>query len=311
MRWRSHGTIHRPARGPARRLGMATLLVALGAGTAAPAAAQRPVVPDTLPIVGGAPHWAGEFAILSANALLSGVTAGIVQELRGGSFRDGFMRALPGGAAIYLGKRAAAERFDGAGLLGREVAAVGTSMVRNAGDGVPLFSSLVLPVGITRVYVTPGSSPHLRVRLDAMATGWTLYGIFNDHLHFDARRSLSAGTAVFRTRGEVLSGSAGDAVGIAQNGVLLLADVPAWGPLAMTRTFAHEREHVLQEDVIFGTWMEPLQRRFLPRLPGGTFVDGYLDLNLSTNLLDQLAGLIPQHDVRPWELEAEYLARRR
>src|SRR5688500_10942351 len=98
------------------------------------------------------PTWVGQFTVAGANALLSGVTAGVIQELRGGSFSDGFARGALGGVVIYAGKRVAMDRFAGAGLLGREVAAVGTSMVRNAADGVGLLDRVVLPVGPVRVY---------------------------------------------------------------------------------------------------------------------------------------------------------------
>lgn len=275
------------------------------------AQSPSPFVPDTGGVVASAPHWAGEFAVLSGNAVLSGVTAGVVQKIRGGSFRDGFMRGLAGGAVVYAGKRLVAERWDGAGLLGREVAAVGTSMVRNAGDGVPLFQRFALPLGIVRVYVDRASARPVQVHLDAWAAAWTAYGISESQLDFDAHRSLSFGTPVFRTNNKVMSTGDIKAGGYSKAGVVLLSDVPAWGPVYAERAIHHEMEHVLQEDQIQATWLRPAQEALLPRLPGGRLFDRWIDVNLSTEVLDGFSNLIHEHDVRPWELEADYLAKRR
>src|SRR5688572_16046106 len=86
-----------------------------------------------------APAWVGDVTFLGANALTSGLSAGLLQRLRGGSFRDGLARGALGGSVKYAGMRVSAQRFDGAGLLGRHVAATGTSMVRNASDARPTF----------------------------------------------------------------------------------------------------------------------------------------------------------------------------
>ncbi len=289
------------------------------------AAAQTPssFVPDTGAVIATAPHWVGEFTILSGNVLLSGVTAGVTQKLRGGSFRDGFMRGLAGGGVIYLGKRFAAERFSGAGLLGREVASVGTSMVRNAGAGVGLLDDVVLPIGLVRIYrerevvaADSGGAPppprrRYRVRLDAVATGWALYAALQPRLHFDAGSSLSTGTLVFKTQNKVMASGDVHAAGFAKDGVVLLSDVPFWGSIFAERSLHHEMEHVLQEDQLFGTWLRPVQATALRRLPGGRKLDRWVDLNASNELLDLLSNFISNHDVRPWELEADYLAKRR
>ncbi|HET9981954.1 MAG TPA: hypothetical protein VFQ38_00135 [Longimicrobiales bacterium] len=268
-------------------------------------------VPDTGRVRATAPHWVGEFTILSANVLLSGASAGVVQLLRGGSFRDGFMRALPGGAAVYLGKRLAAERFDGAGLLGRQVAAVGTSVVRNAAAGAPMLDELILPVGLGRLYLSPRAPGRLRFRVDPVTLGWTVYGALSDDVSLDGGASLSAGAPVFKTHNQVIASGSAHAGGIVKAGVIFYGDVPAYGPVARARALAHEREHVLQEDFLVGAWIRPAQDWALPRLPGGAALSRFVDLDFSTYILQGMSELVREHDVRPWELEAEYLARRR
>src|SRR5437868_1015216 len=124
------------------------LLVLLVLAAARSARAQT----DTLGYSAAAPRWVGEFTTLSANAAIGGLTAGIFQKVRGGSFKDGFTRGAFGGAIIYTGKWVAAKRISGGGLVGREITAVGTSIVRNASDGVGSLDRLILPVAIGRIY---------------------------------------------------------------------------------------------------------------------------------------------------------------
>ncbi len=323
-RWRRRGRARTPRRA-GRAVAGALLSAVLGLVLVPPSAgAQQPssFVPDTGAVVATAPHWVGEFAILSGNALLSGVTAGVTQKLRGGSFREGFLRGLLGGGVIYLGKRVAAEHFSGSGLVGREVASVGTSMVRNAGEGVGVLDNVVLPLGIVRLYrERAGSGPgdaaaqwprhRVRVRLDAFATGWLLYAATQPQLHFDAGTSLSMGAPVFKTDNKVMASSELRSGGFAKDGVILLSDVPFWGPVFAQRSLHHEMEHVIQDDQLFGTWIRPAQATLFRRLPGGRVFDGWVDLDFSNELLDLLSNAVPQHDVRPWELEAVYLSVRR
>ncbi len=276
------------------------------------AAAQgiQTFVPDTLPVPPGAAYWVGQASDLAVNALVGGAAGGLLQLLRGGSFRDGFARGVLGGAVIYGGKRVAAQRFDGAGLLGRELSATGASMVRNAGEGRGLLEKVMLPVGPVNFYVEPASPWRVRAHLDAVAAGWILYGATRPELRFDAGRSLSAGVPVFLARDKLIkAGKNVDAAGLAEPGMVMVSDVPVWGPVFDTRTRAHERVHVLQHDAVFLTVIDPVLDRLLPRVPGGAWLDRRVDVNLSEQLLQALGPLFSRHDARPWEVEADYLAK--
>ena len=301
------------------------LAIALSVPVSVGAQAPSNFVPDTGAVVASAPHWVGEFAILSGNAVLSGLTAGVVQKLRGGSFRDGFLRGLPGGGAIYLGKRVSAERFSGAGFLGREVASLGTSMVRNASDGNGLLDDVVLPLGIVRLYrercpgppcegdqpSAPGKTFRYHVRLDAVATGWLLYAATQPQLHFDGGSTLSMGAPVFKTDNKVMASAEQRAGGFAKDGIILLSDVPLWGPVYAQRAIHHELVHVIQDDQLLGTWIRPAQAALLRRSRAGRLFDDWVDLDAGNELLDLLTNTSPQHDARPWEAEAIYLSVRR
>ena len=272
--------------------------------------AQLSAQVDTTIYSARTPGWVAPVSLTAANALLGGLSAGLIQELKGGSFRDGFTRGALGGAIIYAGKRVAAERFTGAGLLGREVAAVGSSVVRNASDGVGTFDRLVLPVGIARVYWQRAPQRSVNVKVDAVALGWTIYGVVERELDFNLEESLSAGTPVFQTDGKIISfGDAQHAGGVVEAGVIFLSDVRPWGDAFLQRAFAHERIHTLQMDQIFLDWIEPYDDRLLRLIPGGRAVNRWVDINVSTEILRLIAPLFDRHRDRPWELEAIYFTR--
>ncbi len=288
---------------PLRRVCLAILAFVV----ATPAAAQCPV--DALECQPDSPRWVGEFASLSANALLGGLTAGIVRRMGGGEFAPAFVQGLLGGGAVYAGRRVAAERFDGAGLLGRQVAAVGASIVRNAGDAAPPLSHLRLPVGPVLVDLRAGSRPSLRI--DPVALGWVVYGIAEAELRLDVSRTLSAGTPVFLTSNKLLSfgGDEPHAAGVTNAGVLFVADVPAYGDVVLERSLAHERIHTLQQDFFATAWTDPLAQALLARAELSRRLGAHVSVNLSTELMRGLGRLIPDHGDRPWEIEAIFFAR--
>jgi hypothetical protein len=257
-----------------------------------------------------APRWVGEFTSLSANGLIGGVTAGLVQHFRGGSFRDGFTRGALGGALVYAGKRVAAERFAGAGLLGRLVSAGGASAARNAGAGIPAFAQLTLPIGPVWLDVQPRAR-RIRARVDAAAVAWVVYGIAEPELALDAGETLSMGTPVFHTNNKLLKlrGDSVHAAGVTNAGIIYLADIPAYGVETARRQAAHERIHVLQEDQLSIQWTDPAATWLAGRFPALRGVTRFLAVNVSTELLRLSAGLIDRHTDRPWELEAIFFAR--
>lgn len=258
-----------------------------------------------------APRWIGEFATLGVNAVLGGLTAGLVQWFGGRPFADAFVAGALGGATTYAGKRLAVEPFTGAGALGRVLSATGGSMVRNVTSGERLLSRLTLPVGPVWLEIRRGAAgASVGARVDPAALGWLVYGIVEPELDLDAGESLSAGAPVFRTRGKLLSFGDGDshAAGVTNAGIIYLAHVPAYGESFERRALAHERVHVLQEDALAIQWTDPLADRALHGL-GGLAPTRWIAVNLSTELLRVLGRLESTHEDRPWEMEAIFLAR--
>ena len=267
---------------------------------------------DTTFYYSGAPRWSSHVAILGANTMLSALSGGVAQWLRGGSFQRGFTEGALGGGIIYVGKRVAGEQFDGAGLIGRQVAAVGSSVVRNAMDARPPFSRIMLPAGPIRLYVTTTGGFHVQPKLDLMTTAHIIYGVQESELRFDGRASLSAGAPVFKTYNKVLSDSHTDthAGGLAASNVMYLSDVRAWGKPFLRRVEAHESVHIVQEDQLFMTFTDHIEDAVVDRLPFGTTINRWLDINLGTEVISVLLPpVFPRVRGRPWELEAIYLSR--
>jgi hypothetical protein len=302
-----------PARRGTRQGYACALALALLALAAAPRGAHAqcfstPLDPECKIDV---PTWVGEFATMSANAVLGGVTAGLRRQWQGGDFSDAFVRGALGGALGYGGKRLAIERFDGAGFLGRQVAAVGSSFVRNAAEGVPLLDRLNLPAYLVRLEIRPraATGPRVQPRLDVATAIWTSYSIIEDDLHFEPGKSLSAGALVFETDGKIFGeqGDTTNAIGRAEVGVVFLAGVPQFGEAQLAEAFAHERVHTIQFDQAYEYWTDPLEAA-ATRFLGAQRFGRYIDLNASTELI-RLFGSGLEYADRPWELEARWLAR--
>lgn len=264
---------------------------------------------DTTGYSSPTPRWVGQFTTLSANAAIGGLTAGIVQKLRGGSFKDGFTRGAFGGSVIYGGKWLVGQRFYGAGMLGRTMGGVGASMVRNASDGVGTLDRLMLPAGFTRIYWDRRNSD-VRVKLDVVAAGYVVYGFAEHELHFDASESLSSGTFVFKTDNRIITvgHEANHAGGVTAASIIFQSHVPGWGEDFLQRTRAHERVHMVQDDQLFITLNDRLDD-YAFRKTSLQNVSRYIDVNIVTEVLKLLGQIIPEHDNRPWEIEAIYLSR--
>ena len=260
----------------------------------------------------GSPSWARDVAGLSVNSLVGGLSAGLAQSARGGSFRDGFTRGAAGGAGVYAGKRIAVERWPGAGLLGRQVASVGASVVWNAGSGRPSLEQVALPAGPVRFYVrTSGTGPRVQARVDALSLAATAYALTRPELAWDAERSLSSGTMVFLARDHSMRLAGEHAAAVAYPGTVVLGAVRATDAYSLAEYFAHERIHVIQADQMFLGVGRPLQEAAAARVPGGRAFSRWVDVDVTAAVLAGLASLLPiQPHERPWEVEAIYMAPR-
>jgi hypothetical protein len=310
---------------PGGRFRALGVLIALGLGGAgaAPAAvhAQDVRCPDGGWIgIGPAPaecrtaegDWrqgaSGQIAVLAVNVIGGGLTGGIGQWRRDGSFVDGFRRGALGGAGTWLGKRVVVSDFPGAGLGGRTLAAVGASVTRSAAHGDPSFERLVLPLGPVRFHWNVAGG-ELHTSLDLFAVGglvWAYGAGLGSSL--DLGRTLSSGSPVLLARDwEREWGWHARNVG---GTVILRGDRPG-DPLHhefLNRAFAHERVHTLQHDQAYILWSMPLEQRMFEGLGVPARVVRSLDLSIHGLVVTGLDQVL-DHDVRPWEIEADILAR--
>jgi hypothetical protein len=291
------------------------IVASVALGVARAAAAQAPPFTIT-PVSPETPRWVGHFTVLAGNATIGALTGGVLQKLKGGSFKDGFVRGALGGTVIYAGKRAAAQDFWGAGLLGREINAVGVSMVRNASDGEATFSRLYLPLGPLPLRAALGlqNGVHLQPQLDLSAAAWLTYGLVESRLSMDVTRSVSSGAAVFQADRRRILDAGTTLGGFAVARSIFLSD-----PLALPGAgdwdgvVAHERVHVLQQDFVLTAWSQPLAEFALGRVAPGRVLNRYAAVDVLDWVVGAVASIFTSSrrwDGFPTELEAEFLSGR-
>ncbi|MGH7443239.1 MAG: hypothetical protein ACREKM_00110, partial [Longimicrobiales bacterium] len=175
-----------------------------------------------------------------------------------------------------------------------------------------LLDRFYVPLYLVRLEVRPRARDGWRVqpRLDAATAIWTVSSIIEDELVLDAGKSLSSGAVVFNTTGREIASGDGQQTrvrGMVEAGVILLSNVRDWPADERAQTFAHERVHTLQLDQAFAYWMDPLENWLLD-VAGASGIARWVDVNPTTTTFS-LLGRTMAWDQRPWEVEAEWLAR--
>ncbi|MDB4951116.1 MAG: hypothetical protein JWM27_3765 [Gemmatimonadetes bacterium] len=258
---------------------------------------------------------AGQAQTVAANALLGGLTAGMMRVAHGGRFGGAFVRGAAGGALVYAGKRTVVHRFYGAGLLGRQIASVGSSVSYNAAAGTGALDRLMLPVGPVRVYVSPRGRRTVHVRVDAATLATLGYVALRRDNAFDLSATLSTGAPVFRhyaTPGQV-DWEGAQVAGVVQLRHAPYERTPGVVVSAAVREYvddvaAHERVHVLQYDQSFLLWSAPAEDGILQPSRAGRALHRWVDLGLNLPLWAALNEAVG-HRERPWEREAYFLSR--
>lgn len=199
------------------------------------------------------PSWVTDIGAAGANIVAGAVTAAVAAVIRGNDVSDAFLKGAAGGGLVFLGKRLAVERFDGAGLLGRELAGVGASVVTNGGAGRDLLDEVWLPLGPAWVQVRPRSG--LRARLNLREIGTLVWAATRPELRFDPARSISNGVAVFVADHHRITSASDHLAGFAEAGIVALGRTR----LDMEVIQRHENIHVIQHDYLLHTMTRPLE----------------------------------------------------
>jgi len=266
-------------------------LFVLAAALPGAAAAQR------------APWGTSHLTVAGVNVMVGGVAAAAVALVSGEPVGPAFLGGAAGGLVVYGGKRVAATRKTGAGFAGRQLAAVGGSMIRNAGAGQRPLHELVLPAWPLRIYLRPGGAS--RVKVDGATTAAALYFAIVNKATPDVGLSLSTGALVMRADPGDLR-RIGDMVATGESAAGVLIMDRSRTDDALRLLTAHELVHVLQFDQVMLTIGEPAERGLARLHPWLRAVQERVDLGLIGGLHFLGNDLLEYHD-RPWEWEADFL----
>jgi hypothetical protein len=237
--------------------------------------------------------------VLGLNLAMGAATAAVVAVVRRRPVAKAAAIGALGGSVTYMGKRLAAQKFDGAGLLGRQVGAVGASITRDAVEGHAPFRRAVLPLGVVRLHLDANAEDRVRVRADLASIVASLAALAQGG-ELDVNRSLSSGTPVLN-----VSRDSNQWNGIHLAGVIWLRD--DLGHLNARQTVSHEMVHVVQHDASFIAWAEPLERATFGRIPGFRFAHRWTDFGLQVPVR-ALGNSVLTYEERPWEWEARVLS---
>jgi hypothetical protein len=252
--------------------------------------------------------WMGEVTFASANALLAGLSAGLLQVIRKGSFKHGFATGALAGAVVYAGRRLAVEDFWGAGLMGRQVSAIGSSVTRNAGDGNPVLSRVWLPLGPLLLRVDTGDGVSVSPLIDLYALAWLTAAGFDNRLAFDGRATISSGAPVFQAHQHRIRNDGRLLNGLSVAGLIVLDRAVSADDDG--ETLGHERAHVLQYDFAQLVFNDPAEEYLLGWFALGKSVGSVARVGvIGPAISDGLDWTMPS--IREfWESEADFLGRR-
>lgn len=248
----------------------------------------------------------GNATLLGINMAIGAVTAGVWRASNHRPVWQGVGRGAAAGALVFAGKRIIAEERPLAWWTGRQLAAIGSSEVANAGRGAPILQRVVLPVGPIRIHVDRTAKRKVAVRLDLASTVAITSIALESDSHFALQESLATSAVVFLT--PKFSG----AVGSHTAGAVKLSEFVPDGDFARLEAkrnvLSHEMIHAAQYDFLFTALGDPIQRELAAKIPGGRPATRFVDFNLT--LIAQLVGnAVVSYDYRPWEKEARSIAK--
>lgn len=245
--------------------------------------------------------------VAAVNVALGAVTAGAWSAARRKSFFRGFGRGAAAGATVFAGKRIIGEESPLAWWLGREIAAIGSSEVVNAGEGLPVLQRAVIPVGPIRFHIDRGAKRKVVPRLDIVSSVAALVIGSRERTRFALKESVATGVLVFIVPEESA------VVGTHSAGIMSLGEAVPDGdfaPLTSKRlVMSHELVHTAQYDFAFTAWSDVAQRAMSSSVPGAAFISRYVDVNLTLPIQVGLNRII-QYEYRPWEKEAAAIAKK-
>ena len=243
-------------------------------------------------------------AHLAVNGALGGFSAAMFALARGKNPWRAALVGFGGGVAMGAGKQVAGQRFDGAGLMGRQLAAFGTSMVRSASEDTMV---VIVPVGPMTFEVRPSAVDRVRPRMNLVGTATLLYYVVRADTRLDMRATLSAGAPVFRFPTETVSTRDGIIFGRMDFGTIVLGRTPLVQDRQRRMTLPHEAIHVVQYEFLEQALSLPLERAILRKLGASEGFLRHVDLGAISVMLAGVLQMHMDYDDRPWERESVLL----
>jgi hypothetical protein len=243
-------------------------------------------------------------AHLAVNGALGGFSAAMFALARGKNPWRAALVGFGGGVAMGAGKQVAGQRFDGAGLMGRQLAAFGTSVVRSASEDTMV---VILPVGPMTFEVRPSAVDRVRPRVNLVGTATLLYYVVRADTRLDMAATLSAGAPVFRFPTETVSTRDGIIFGRMDFGTIVLGRTPLVQGVQRRMTLPHEAIHVVQYDFLEQALSLPPERAILRKLGASEGFLRHVDLGAISVMLAGVLQMHMDYDDRPWERESVLL----
>ena len=243
-------------------------------------------------------------AHLALNGALGGFSAGMYALVRGKNPWRAALMGFGGGVVMGGGKQLAGTGFSGSGLLGRQLSAVGTSLVRSASEDTML---VLVPLGPLTYEIRPRAADRVRARVNIVGSATILYYVIRSDTRVDLGATLSAGAPVFRFPTETVTTRDGIIFGRMDFGTIIVG-TPASSAIEDRRmTLPHESIHVVQYDFLEHALTLPPERAILRKLGVGETFLRHVDMGIVSVLLAGVLQMHMDYDQRPWEREAVIL----
>ena len=243
-------------------------------------------------------------AHLAVNGALGGFSAAMFALARGKNPWRAALQGFGGGVVMGAGKQVAGKRFDGSGLIGRQLASLGTSVVRSASEDTTV---VILPVGPMTFEIRPSAVDRVRPRVNLVAATTLLYYVIRADTRVDLGATFSAGAPVFRFPTETVSTRDGIIFGRMDFGTIVLGATPTILDTQRRMTLPHESIHIIQYDFLEQALSLPPERAILRKLGVGEGFLRHVDLGAISVMLAGVLQMHMDYEDRPWEREAVIL----
>ncbi|HJU67849.1 MAG TPA: hypothetical protein VJ650_06325 [Gemmatimonadaceae bacterium] len=241
---------------------------------------------------------------LAINGAIGGFSAAMFALARGKNPWRAALMGFGGGVTMGAGKQLAGKRFEGAGLVGRQLAALGTSVVRSASEDTMV---VILPAGPMTFEIRPSAVDRVRPRVNLVSTATVLYYVIRSDTRIDVGATFSTGAPVFRFPTETVSTRDGIIFGRMDFGTIVLGRTPLVQDEQRLMTLPHESIHVVQYDFLEQALSLPIERAILRKLGAGEGFRRHVDVGAISVLLAGILQMHMDYEDRPWEREAVIL----